>query len=192
MKHLGILVQCSLGPRFSISDKFVVVAHAGPKTILCRRLWEILYFCSTQISSALPGSYWQVTFPHPLFAFPNSMYYTKNWTSIWYNPPSLTSLVAQMVKRLPTMQETWIQSLGQEDLLEKEMVTHSSTLAWKIPEMEEPGRLQSMALQRVEHDWVTSLSFLSPSLEDRFILKTSDVVVSFASCPFISRLFVYC
>ena len=57
-----------------------------------------------------------------------------------------------MVKRLPTMQETWIQSLGQEDLLEKEMVTHSSTLAWKIPEMEEPGRLQSMALQRVEHD----------------------------------------
>ena len=62
------------------------------------------------------------------------------------------SLVAQMVKRLPTMQETWIQSLGQEDLLEKEMVTHSSTLAWKIPGMEEPGRLQSMALQRVEHD----------------------------------------
>ena len=49
-----------------------------------------------------------------------------------------------MVKRLPTMQETWIQSLGQEDLLEKEMVTHSSILAWKIPWMEEPGGLQSM------------------------------------------------
>ena len=57
-----------------------------------------------------------------------------------------------MVKCLPTMQETWIQSLGQEDLLQKEMATHSSTLAWKIPGMEEPGRLQSMALQRVEHD----------------------------------------
>ena len=51
------------------------------------------------------------------------------------------SLVAQTVKRLPAMQGTWIQSLGQEDPLEKEMATHSSTLAWKIPWMEEPGRL---------------------------------------------------
>ena len=49
-----------------------------------------------------------------------------------------------MVKRLPTMQETWVQSLGQEDPLEKEMATHSSILAWKIPWLEEPGRLQSM------------------------------------------------
>ena len=63
----------------------------------------------------------------------------------------VTSLVAQMVKRLPTMWETWVQSLGQEDLLEKEMATHSSILAWKIPWMEEPGRLQSMGLQRVRH-----------------------------------------
>ena len=46
-----------------------------------------------------------------------------------------------MVKRLPTMQETWVRSLGQEDSLEKEMATHSSILAWKIPWMEEPGRL---------------------------------------------------
>ena len=53
----------------------------------------------------------------------------------------MTSLVAQTVKRLPTMQETRIQTLGWEDLLEKEMATHSSTLAWKIPWMEEPGRL---------------------------------------------------
>ena len=54
------------------------------------------------------------------------------------------SLVAQMVKRLPTMQETQVQSLGQEDLLAKEIATHSSILAWKIPWMEQPGRLQSM------------------------------------------------
>ena len=54
----------------------------------------------------------------------------------------MTSLVAQMVKHLPTMQETQVQSLGQEDLLEKEMATHSSILAWKIPWMEEPGGLQ--------------------------------------------------
>ena len=57
-----------------------------------------------------------------------------------------------MIKRLPAMQETWAQSLGWEDPLEKEMATHSSTLAWKIPWMEETGRLQSMGLQRVGHD----------------------------------------
>ena len=62
------------------------------------------------------------------------------------------SLVVQMVKRLSPMQETWVQSLGWEDPLEKEMETHSSTLAWKIPWTEEPGRLQSMGSQRVGHD----------------------------------------
>ena len=62
------------------------------------------------------------------------------------------SLVAQMVKRLPAMRETQIQSLGREDPLEKEMATHSSILAWKIPWTEEPGRLQSMGSQRVGHD----------------------------------------
>ena len=64
----------------------------------------------------------------------------------------VTSLVAQMVKHLPTMRETWVQSLSREDLLEKEMATHSSILAWRIPWMEEPGRLQSMGSQRVGHD----------------------------------------
>ena len=63
-----------------------------------------------------------------------------------------TSLVAQTVKHLPTMWKTGVQSLGQEDLLEKEMETHSSILAWKIPWMEEPGRLQSMGSQRVGLD----------------------------------------
>ena len=57
-----------------------------------------------------------------------------------------------MVKRLPAMWKTQVQSLGQEDPLEKETATHSSTLAWKIPWMEERGRLQSMGLQRVGHD----------------------------------------
>ena len=61
-------------------------------------------------------------------------------------------MVAQTVKRLPTMRETRVQSLGREDPLEKEMATLSSTLAWKIPWTEEPGRLQSMGLQRVRHD----------------------------------------
>ena len=60
--------------------------------------------------------------------------------------------VVQMVKNLPAMQETWVQSLGQEDPLEKEMATHSSILAWKIPWTEKPGGLQSVGLQRVRHD----------------------------------------
>ena len=62
------------------------------------------------------------------------------------------SLVAQTVKCLPTMWETQVQSLGQEDPLEKEMATHSGTPGWKIPWTEEPGRLQSMGSQRVGHD----------------------------------------
>ena len=63
-----------------------------------------------------------------------------------------------MVKRLPAMWETQVQSLGWEDPLEKEMATDSSTLAWKSPWTEEPGRLQSMGSQRVGHDSATSLS----------------------------------
>ena len=62
------------------------------------------------------------------------------------------SLVAQMIKRLPAMRETQVRSPNQEDPLEKEMATHSSTLAWKIPWMEEPGGLQRMGSQRVRHD----------------------------------------
>ena len=66
--------------------------------------------------------------------------------------PVGTSLVAQRVRRLPAMWETPVRSLSQKDLPEKEMAAYSSTLAWKIPRTEEPGRLQSMELQRVGHD----------------------------------------
>ena len=67
--------------------------------------------------------------------------------------------MAQRLKRLPGMRETGIRSLGREDALEKEMAAHSSTLAWRIPWREEPGRLLSMGLQRVGYDWATSLLF---------------------------------
>ena len=63
-----------------------------------------------------------------------------------------TSLVVQMVKNLPTMQETWVRCLSREDLLEKVSATHSSILAWRIPWAEESGRLQFMWLQKVRHD----------------------------------------
>ena len=87
-----------------------------------------------------------------------------------------TSLVAQMVKRLSTMRETWVRSLGWEDLPEKEMAIHSSTIAWKIPWTEEPGRLQSMGSQRVGHDWAISLHF-------NLLLGTSRVVLVVKTLP---------
>ena len=79
-----------------------------------------------------------------------------------------------MVKHLPAMEKTWVWSLGWEALLEKEMATHSSTLAWKIPWTGEPGRLQSMGLQRVGHNWATSLSFTK---------CTAAAAKSLQSCP---------
>ena len=70
------------------------------------------------------------------------------------------SLVAQRLKGLPAMWETWVRSLGREDPPEKEMATHSSILAWRIPWAEEPGGLPSTGSQRVGHDWATSFFFL--------------------------------
>ena len=71
---------------------------------------------------------------------------SHHYKNIWASP------VVQMVKNHPVMQETWVRSLSREDPLEKEMATHSSILAWRIPWTEEPGGLQSMGLQRVGHD----------------------------------------
>ena len=77
-----------------------------------------------------------------------AIYFTASWVS----------LVAQMVKSLPTMQETWIWSLGQGDPLEKEMAAHSSILAWRSPTDRGACGLQSMGSQRVGHDWATKHS----------------------------------
>ena len=78
-----------------------------------------------------------------------SLYFRFIWTRESYLQ---ASLMAQMAKNLPAMQETWVQSPGREDPLEKVMATRSSIRAWRIPWTEEPGRLQSMGLQRVRHD----------------------------------------
>ena len=72
-----------------------------------------------------------------------------------------------MVKHLPAMQETWVQSLGREDPLEKEMATHSSILAWRILWTEEPGGLQSMGLQRVRHGCATN-THMQPSDDEHW------------------------
>ena len=119
----------------------------------------------------------------PFFPLPSLLSFLPSFlpSSLSFTPPTLfpdlpksilsflsdfylfyqTSLVAQTVKRLSTMRETQVWSLGCEDPLEKEMAIHSSTIAWKIPWTEEPGRLQSVGSQRVGHDWATSLHFTS-------------------------------
>ena len=79
------------------------------------------------------------------------LFYMHHFKLSWDQHP-WGSVVAQTVKCLPAVQETQVQSLGWEDPLEKEMATHSSILAWKIPWTEEPGGLQSMGLQRVRHN----------------------------------------
>ena len=88
--------------------------------------------------------------------------------------PHPASLVAQRLKCLPAMWETWVRSLGWEDPLEKEMATHSSILAWRIPWREEPSGLQSMGSQRVRHDWATSLHFTSLQQLEKSPCSTKD------------------
>ena len=92
-----------------------------------------------------------------------------------YSPRA--SLLVQRVKHLPAMWKTLVRSLGWEDPLEKEMATHSSTLAWKVPRMEELGRLQSVGSQRVIHDWATSLCTLQ-SFDILLLLAWAD------RCPY--------
>ena len=88
------------------------------------------------------------------------------------------SLVAQIVKNLPAGQETWVQSLSQEDPLEKRMATHSSILAWRIPWTEEHGGVQSMELQRVRQDWVTN-NFIYHSIRSFIIAEEFSALETF-------------
>ena len=98
-----------------------------------------------------------------------------------------TSLVAQMVKHLSTVWETRVRSLGREDPLEKEMAIHSSTIAWKIPWTEEPGRLQPMGSQRVWHDWATLL-YLYLTLQ--WIRDNPNVSIRNLKCFEVTKTFL--
>ena len=121
---------------------------------VCSNSCPLNQWCHPTISSSvifLPS-----VFPR-IRVFSNESVLHIRWPKYWSFSFS-NSLVTQTVKPLPAMRETRVRSLGWEDPLEKEMATHSSTLAWKIPWTEEPGRLQSVGSQRVVHDWATPLS----------------------------------
>ena len=90
----------------------------------------------------------------------------KCWFIFISNSWGIPRIPWWVVKNLPEIRETGVQSLGWEDLLENEMATHSSILAWKIPCMEDPGRLPFMGSLRVGHDWATSLHFTSLHWKD--------------------------
>ena len=131
-------------------------------------LKSLLQHHSSKASILLCSAFFIVQLSHPYMTTGKTIAWTiwtfvDKVTSLLFNMLSRlviwASLVAQRLKHLPGMQETWVRSLGQEDSLEKEMAPHSSTLAWRIPWREEPGRLQSMGSQRVRHDWATSLHF---------------------------------
>ena len=95
--------------------------------------------------------------------------------------------MAQRLKCLPGIQETRVRSLGWEDPLEKEMATHSSTLAWRIPWREEPGSLQSMGSQRVRHDWATSLSRRREQWSRMLVLYRSKINTETYSLSLVIR-----
>ena len=95
------------------------------------------------------------------------------------------------VKPLPTMQKTWVRSLGREDPVEKAMAPQSSTLARKIPWTEEPGRLQSMGLQRAGHDWATSLHFTTSYLNTPYfplLLSLTPFEIFYVWCIFYALI----
>ena len=120
----------------------------GITLIVSKRIWNAVLGCSLKndrmISVHFQGKPFSVTVIQVYTSTSNADEAEVEW---------LASLVAQRLKCLPAMRETWVWSLGREDPLEKEMATHSSILAWRVPWMEEPGGLQSTGLQRVRHNW---------------------------------------
>ena len=107
--------------------------------------------------------------------------------NIYQNIYIRASLVAQMIKHPPAIQKTWVQSLGGENPLEKEMATHSSILAWRISWTEEPGGLQSMGSKRVGHDWATNTHFNLIYKLERIYSFIPQVFKHFLSAKHYSR-----
>ena len=141
-------------------DTFYLIIHVNKSLKIDQQFCLSSRSHSFPFASASWASHYSSILHHQATSF-SSHVSSLHHLHLYYLRLGPPSLVAQTVKRLPTMWETQVRSLGREDLLEKEMPTHSSTLAWKIPWMEERGRLPSMRSQRVRHDWATSLCTIS-------------------------------
>ena len=134
----------------------VLLSQSWTKSISCSiQGFNCCFLTCIQVSQETGKMVW---YSHLSKSFPQFvMIYTVKWSI--HDLYIRASQMAQRLKRLPATWETWVRSLSLKDPMEKEMPTHSSILAWRIPWREEPGRLQSMGLQRVGHDWATSLHF---------------------------------
>ena len=141
-----------------------------------KRSYKMLIFhIFNSLSNSLCQSLCFKLFCIPFFKVKSKKKKTKNKKQ---KTEKNVSLVAQMVKRLSAMQETWVRSLGWEGLLEKEMAAHSSILAWKIPWMVEPGSLPSKRSQRIRYNWATSLLHFTRTR----IMLSAFVFLYLASC----------
>ena len=138
-------------------DIYVLSKYEYARTCVSRKWWVLNNMCqmnlwtNTYLIEVLNTFWWLSDIFMQIHT--HNLVLTIYWAAIL-----LYSLVGETVKRLPAMRETRVRFLGWEDPLEKEMAIHSSTLAWKIPWMEEPDRLQYMGSQRVGHNWATPLS----------------------------------
>ena len=112
------------------------------------------------------------------FLFPTNDFRAMPTVHLWNYTHTRGFLVTQTVKNLPAMRETQVRSLGQEDLLKKELAKHSYILAWRIPWTGKPGRLQSIGLQRVGHSWVTTLFTFTTVYLWNYTLKNLWILVN--------------
>ena len=132
------------------------VSCTGRQILYCKRHLESLIYTHIlgRIIYQKIFRRFKMTMTFRLCYWTNCITDIRKFAHVNITPPSwvIASLVAQRLKHLPPMWETWVRSLGREDPLEKEMATHSSILAWRIPWTEEPGGLQSTGSQRVRHD----------------------------------------
>ena len=171
-----VYVQCRLSPTKLVLCPLVTThslrkaAHLSWRFTVCLKLKKN-YICSLFLKISPPTSsfsvflytfllwlwlWWQGSLWSRVPEF-STLLIHKIFILIGNYVPKRASLVAQRLNCLPAVRETWVRSLGREDTLEKEMATHSSILAWRIPRTEEPGGVQSTGSQRVGHDCVTSL-----------------------------------
>ena len=174
-KQCRICRKSGVAPKWGFQLTLKAVAGVCPEDALGHLQWLHLASFKAGSKTQIPWEYFslqmdwhsllsqeQKGFLFACFLYGGSLKCAKLNSSVVFpeNDPLflgnlLSSPVAQMVKTLPAVWETWVQSLGQEDPLEKGKATYSSTLAWRIPWTEEPGRLQSMGWQRAWHDWAT-------------------------------------
>ena len=168
-----------------VASQILLIATVS-RSLLRLKSIELVMLCYLTISPSASPFSWLQSFPKP-GSFPMCRFFASGGQSI--GTLALASVLPMNIQDWFPLGLTGLifRSLGREDPLEKEMATHSSTLAWRIPWREEPGRLQSMGSQRVEHNWVTSLLLFKTNSLTSFsiIILTLEI-----DCLFIQNIYL--